>query len=137
MVYPRYQRASLVAQKIMSAAIQQTRVRSLGREDPLQEEMAAHSSILAWKILWTEEPGVYSPEGRKESDMTEHTAHMSLLVTCLLKTSAYSFVGLLVCLLVGLRVLQVFRIQILISYVTFNYFLPIYVLYFHPLNHIF
>ena len=31
--------------------------RSLGREDPLEEEMAAHSSILAWKIPWTEEPG--------------------------------------------------------------------------------
>ena len=67
--------------------------------------MATHSGILAWKIPWTKEPGFYSPEGRKESDMTEHTAHMSLLVMCLLKTSAYSFVGLLVCLLVGLRVL--------------------------------
>ena len=33
------------------------RVRSLGQEDPLEEEMAAHSSILAWGILWTEEPG--------------------------------------------------------------------------------
>ena len=32
-------------------------VRSLGQEDPLEEEMAAHSSILAWTILWTEEPG--------------------------------------------------------------------------------
>ena len=32
-------------------------VRSLGREDPLEEEMATRSSILAWKILWTEEPG--------------------------------------------------------------------------------
>ena len=31
--------------------------RSLGREDPLEEEMATHSSILAWEILWTEEPG--------------------------------------------------------------------------------
>ena len=34
----------------------ETRVRSLGREDPLEEEMATHSSILAWEILWTEEP---------------------------------------------------------------------------------
>ena len=47
------------------------RVRSLGREDPLEEEMATHSSILAWKIPWTEEPG-YSLWSRKESDMTEH-----------------------------------------------------------------
>ena len=39
------------------SAKQETRVRSLGWEDPLEEEMAAHSSVLAWKILWTEEPG--------------------------------------------------------------------------------
>ena len=38
-------------------AVQETRVRSLSREDPLEEEMATHSSILAWKIPWTEEPG--------------------------------------------------------------------------------
>ena len=36
---------------------QQTQVQSLGQEDPLEEEMATHSNILAWKILWTEEPG--------------------------------------------------------------------------------
>ena len=40
-----------------SPAVQETQVRSLGQEDPLEEEMAAHSSILAWEILWTEEPG--------------------------------------------------------------------------------
>ena len=39
------------------SAMQETWVQSLGREDPLEKEMAAHSSILAWKILWTEEPG--------------------------------------------------------------------------------
>ena len=38
-------------------AIQETQVRSLGWEDPLKEEMATHSSILAWTIPWTEEPG--------------------------------------------------------------------------------
>ena len=38
-------------------ALRETRVRSLGREDPLEKEMAIHSSILAWKIPWTEEPG--------------------------------------------------------------------------------
>ena len=37
--------------------MQETRVQSLGREDPLEEGMATHSSILAWRILWTEEPG--------------------------------------------------------------------------------
>ena len=39
------------------SARQETRVRSLGREDPLEKEMATHSNILAWKIPWTEEPG--------------------------------------------------------------------------------
>ena len=37
--------------------IQETQVQSLGREDPLEEEMATHSSILAWKVPWIEEPG--------------------------------------------------------------------------------
>ena len=38
-------------------AMQETRVRSLGRYDPLEEGMATHSSVLAWRIPWTEEPG--------------------------------------------------------------------------------
>ena len=38
-------------------AIQETQVKSLGREDPMEEEMAIHSSILTWRIPWTEEPG--------------------------------------------------------------------------------
>ena len=38
-------------------ALQDTRVWSLGREDPLEEEMATHSSILSWRIPWTEDPG--------------------------------------------------------------------------------
>ena len=38
-------------------AVQETRVRSLGWEDPLEKEMVTHSSILAWRIPWTEEPG--------------------------------------------------------------------------------
>ena len=37
--------------------MQETQVQSLGQEDPLEKEMATHSSILAWRILWTEEPG--------------------------------------------------------------------------------
>ena len=52
-------------------AMQETQVRSLGGGNPLEEEMATHSSTLAWKIPWTEEPGGYSPWGRKESDTTE------------------------------------------------------------------
>ena len=38
-------------------AMQETRVQSLGQEDPLEKEMATHSSVLAWEIPWTEEPG--------------------------------------------------------------------------------
>ena len=52
---------------------QEARVRSPGHEDPLEKEMATYSSILAWKIPWTEETGGdYSPWGRRESDTTEH-----------------------------------------------------------------
>ena len=47
----------------------------LGWEDPLEEGMATHASILAWRIPWTEEPGSYSPWGHKESDTTEATQH--------------------------------------------------------------
>ena len=50
--------ASLVAQMVKRLpAMQATRIQSLGREDPLEKEMATHSSILAWKIPWTEETG--------------------------------------------------------------------------------
>ena len=38
-------------------AMQETRLQSLGQEDPLEKEMVTHSRILAWEILWTEEPG--------------------------------------------------------------------------------
>ena len=51
--------------------MQETWVRSLGQEDTLEKEMATHPSILAWRIPSTEEPGGYSPSGRKESDTTE------------------------------------------------------------------
>ena len=47
-----------MAQKVKHMpAIQETQVRSLGWKDPLEKEMAVYSSILAWKIPWTEEPG--------------------------------------------------------------------------------
>ena len=52
-------------------AMWETWVWSLGQEDPLEKEMAAHSSILAWRIPWTEEPGRLQSTGHKESDMTE------------------------------------------------------------------
>ena len=65
----------LVAQTVKRLpTMQETRVQSLGGEDLLEKEMATHSSTLAWKIPWTEEPIsllCYSPWGRKESDTTE------------------------------------------------------------------
>ena len=48
---------------------------SLSQEDALEEGMATHSSILSWRIPWTEEPGGYSPWGCKDSDMTERLTH--------------------------------------------------------------
>ena len=85
-----------------SAGDKELQVSSLGWDDPLEEDMATHSSILAWKILWTEEPAAaakslqscptlcdprdssppgrslagYNPKGPKELDTTEHTAHI-------------------------------------------------------------
>ena len=47
------------------SAIKKTRVRSLGLEEPLEEEMASHSSIISWEIPWTEELMDYRPWGRK------------------------------------------------------------------------
>ena len=52
-------------------AVQETWVRSLGWEDPLEKGMATHSSILAWRIPWTEEPGMLQSMGPKELEMTE------------------------------------------------------------------
>ena len=48
--------------------MQDMQVQSPGQEDPLEKEMAIHSSILAWKMPWTEEPGGLQSWGRKESD---------------------------------------------------------------------
>ena len=55
---------------------QETQVRSLGGEDPLEEETATHSSILAWEIPWTEEPGGLQSMG-SESDRTERLSTCS------------------------------------------------------------
>ena len=51
-------------------AVQETWVRFLSQEDPLEKEMAIHSSILAWKIPWTEESGGLQSMGSQESDMS-------------------------------------------------------------------
>ena len=51
------------------------RVLSLSREDPLEEEMATHSSILAWEIPWPDEPAGLQSMGRKELDMTDQLSN--------------------------------------------------------------
>ena len=56
-------------------AMLETWVRSLSQEDPLEKEIATHSSNLTWEIPWTEEPGGLRPWGGKESDMTGQLTH--------------------------------------------------------------
>ena len=63
--------ASLVAQLVKNLpTMQETWVQFLGLEDALEKEMATHSSILAWRIPWTGEPGRLQSMGTQESDMT-------------------------------------------------------------------
>ena len=62
---------SLVAQPVMNpAAMQKTQVQFLGPENPLEEGMTTHSSILAWRIPWTAEPGGLQSKGSQEWDTT-------------------------------------------------------------------
>ena len=70
-VYKFFQ-ASLVTQMVKNPpAMWQNWVRSLGWEDPLEKEMATYSSILAWKIPWTEDPGGLQSMELRASDATE------------------------------------------------------------------
>ena len=63
--------ASLVAQTVKNLPALQDNVGSLGWKDPLEEKTATHSSILAWRIPWTEEPGELQSMGYKELNTTE------------------------------------------------------------------
>ena len=62
-------------------AMQEAGIQSLGQKDPLEKGMATHSSILAWRILWTEELVGYSPWDHKESDITEWLTPYTLPIT--------------------------------------------------------
>ena len=63
--------ASLRAQSVKNlSAMQETQVQFLGQEDPMEKEMATRSSILAWRIPWTEGPGGLQSMGSQESNMT-------------------------------------------------------------------
>ena len=79
-----YSLASLVAQMVKNLpAVQETWVRSLGREDPLEKVMATHSSILAWRIPWAEEPGRLQSTGLqrvRHGWATEHNTRLLLLL---------------------------------------------------------
>ena len=74
--------ASLVAQTVRSLpAMWETQIRSPGGEDPLEKEMATHSSILAWRIPWMEKPGGLQSMGPKESDRRLSIGHTHKPVT--------------------------------------------------------
>ena len=76
--WPGFQLASAVKNLPASQETQESWVQSVGQEDPLEKRIATHSSILAWKIPWTEEPGGLQSMGSQESDTTEYVAHTQL-----------------------------------------------------------
>ena len=85
-------RASLVAQTVKClSAMQETQVQSLSWEDPLEKEMAAHSSILAWKIPWSVEPGRLLSMGSQRVGHDWATSLTSLHFTVPNKTVAYLY----------------------------------------------
>ena len=68
--------APLVAQMVKNLpAMQETQFPLLGQEDPLEKGVATHSSVLVWRIPWTEEPGGLQSMGLQESDTTERLKH--------------------------------------------------------------
>ena len=78
-------------------AMQETRVWSLGREDPLEKGMAAHSSILAWRIPWTEEPGRLQPTG------SQRVGHDWVTLFTL-----YNIISLVICFIYSIDSIYVF-----------------------------
>ena len=64
------------------STMRETRVQALGWEDPLEKEMATHSSTIAWKIPWTEEPGRLQSMGSLELDTTERL-HFHFSLSCI------------------------------------------------------
>ena len=81
-------------------AMQETRLRFLGREDPLEEETATHPSILAWRIPWTEEPGAHSPWGHWDCSPTNaHRLLPGVAATATLQQA--SWLRVCVCVLIA------------------------------------
>ena len=88
----------LIAQLVKNLpAVQETRVWSLGQEDLLEKEMATHSSILVWKILWIEEPGGLQSMGSQELDQLSNSPppHISAKLATILTMSLHALVCLL------------------------------------------
>ena len=90
---------SLVAQKVKHLpTMRETQVQSLGQEDPLEKEIATHSSTVAWKIPWMEEPGRLQSMSLKESDRTDRLYFLfSALVSKLLKVSEVAQSCMILC----------------------------------------
>ena len=71
---------TFIAQMVKNLPVmQETQVRSLGQEDPLEKEMATHSRILSWRIPWTEEPDRLQSMVSKSCDMTKQLTHTHTL----------------------------------------------------------
>ena len=88
--------ASLMAQRLKRLpAMRETWVRPLGWEDPLEKEMATHSSILAWRIPWTEEPGRLQSMGSQRVGYDFTFTFPSLSVSCLCENLPSCFIGYL------------------------------------------
>ena len=72
--------ASLMAQMVKNLpAMLETQVQSLGKEDPLEKGMATHSSVLAWRIPWTGEPGGLQSMGSKRVGHNQSDSHFDLV----------------------------------------------------------
>ena len=71
----------LVAQMVKNLpAMQETQVRSLGQEDPLEKGMVTHSSILTWRMPWTEEPGGLQSMGSQRVSTTERLTYFFIII---------------------------------------------------------
>ena len=88
LIHPKVSKCSLVAQRLKCLPpMRETWVWSLGREDPLEKEMATHSSNLAWRIPWTEEPGRLQSTGLQRVGHDWATSpHLNLLQSASLST---------------------------------------------------
>ena len=128
---------SLVAQRVKRLpAMQETWVQSLGQEDPLEKEMATHSSTLAWKILWTEKPGRLQSMG---SQRVGHDWVTSLSFTFFLIGIKTLWISLWIFILhhsiyylffFGILIICIFYLFMLASTVNFNLALIAFILFF-------